>query len=129
MHVTEAQVILFVADTERSAAFYRQLGFQETFRTSQDAPVKIELELGGFSVGLATPGPAAASHGVVPVTAGHRACITLWTDDVEAAYAMALEAGAADHTPPHAFLDGRLRIAFVIDPDEHPVQLVQRVSD
>jgi catechol 2,3-dioxygenase-like lactoylglutathione lyase family enzyme len=128
MRFSDAQVILFVADTERAAAFYRRFGFQETFRTSQDQPVKIEIELGGFSIGLALPAPAAESHGVVPVTTGHRACVTLWTDDVEAAYAMALEAGAQDHTPPHPFLDGKLRIAFVVDPDEHPVQLVQRVE-
>jgi catechol 2,3-dioxygenase-like lactoylglutathione lyase family enzyme len=128
MRFSDAQVILFVADTERAATFYRQFGFEETFRTSGERPVKIELELGGFSIGLALPQPAADSHGVVPVTSGHRACVTLWTDNVEEAYAMALEAGAQDHTPPHAFLDGKLRIAFVIDPDDHPVQLVQRVE-
>jgi catechol 2,3-dioxygenase-like lactoylglutathione lyase family enzyme len=43
MRFSDAQVILFVADTERAAAFYRRFGFQETFRTSQDQPVKIEM--------------------------------------------------------------------------------------
>jgi predicted enzyme related to lactoylglutathione lyase len=125
---TDPQVILFVADCERAAAFYGHFGFGETFRTSASEPVKIEMALGGFGLGLALPGPAAKSHGIDPVDQGHRACITLWTDDVDAAYKLALEAGAADHAAPHPFLDGRLRVAFVVDPDGHPVQLVQRVA-
>jgi catechol 2,3-dioxygenase-like lactoylglutathione lyase family enzyme len=125
---TDPQAILFVADCEASARFYARFGFVESFRTRESPPVKIEMELGGFTLGLALPGPAAESHGITPVTAGHRACITLWTDDVDAGYAMALEAGAVDHAPPHPFLDGRLRVAFVEDPDGHPVQLVQRVG-
>ncbi|MHB8958083.1 MAG: VOC family protein [Candidatus Limnocylindrales bacterium] len=124
----DAQVILFVADTEAAARFYGHFGFRETFRTGETPPIKIEMALGGFGLGLALPGPAAQSHGITPVTAGHRACITLWTDDVEAAYRDALAAGARDHAAPHPFLDGRLRVAFVEDFDGHPVQLVQRVA-
>jgi catechol 2,3-dioxygenase-like lactoylglutathione lyase family enzyme len=123
---TDPQVILFVADPEASGRLYRRFGFRETFRTSPEAPIKVEMALGGFTLGLALPEPAAASHGITPVTSGHRACITLWTDDVEAAYAMALEAGARDHRGPHPFLDGRLRVALVEDLDGHPIQLVQK---
>ncbi|WP_037366594.1 VOC family protein [Nakamurella lactea] len=129
MIFTDPQVILFVADCERAARLYQGFGFRETFRTSADSPVKIELVLGGFGLGLALPGPAAASHGISPVAAGHRACITLWTDDVDAAYRMALDtAGAADILGPHPFLDGRLRVAVVEDLDGHPIQLVQQVA-
>ncbi|PSL01799.1 glyoxalase/bleomycin resistance protein/dioxygenase superfamily protein [Haloactinopolyspora alba] len=129
MEFADPQVILFVADCEAAARFYSLFGFEETFRSSPQAPVKIEMTLGGFGLGLALPGPAADSHGIVPVTSGHRACITLWTDDVEGAYAVALREGAADHTGPHPFLDGKLRVAFVEDPDGHPIQLVQRVTE
>ena len=128
MEFSDPQVILFVADCERAAEFYRVFGFRETYRSAEHDPVKVELELGGFCLGLALPGPAADSHGLTPVTGGHRACITLWTDDVVAAHARALEAGATDHRGPHPFLGGQLRVAFVEDPDGHPVQLVQRVS-
>ncbi|MFT4084926.1 MAG: VOC family protein [Nocardioides sp.] len=127
MEFTDPQVILFVADCERAAAFYAEFGFVERFRAPRQDPVKIEMDLGGFALGLALPGPAAESHGITPVVEGHRAAMTLWTDDVEAAYAHALSVGAADHRGPHPFLDGRLRVAFVEDPDGHPVQLVQRV--
>lgn len=122
------QVILFVHDCERSAAFYATFGFSETFRVPQDQPVKIEMVLGGFELGLALPGPAAESHHITPVSEGHRACITLWTDDVLAAHRAALNAGAVDNLGPHPFLDGRLSVAMVDDPDGHPIQLVQRVD-
>lgn len=125
MEFTSPQAILFVGDCERAAAFYQRFGFRETFRTNPDSPAKVEMTLGGFSLGLALPEPAAQSHGLEPVTSGHRACIALWTDDVDNAYSMALAAGGADQAAPHPFLDGQLRIAFVEDPDGHPVQLVQ----
>lgn len=127
MVFSDPQVILFVADCERAAAFYRQFGFRETFRMTKDGTVKVEMVLNGFGLGLACPETAAEHHGIDPVTHGHRACITVWTTDVDGAYRMALRAGAADHSPPHSYLDGRLRVAFVEDPDGHPVQLVQRV--
>lgn len=128
MRFFDPQVILFVADTERAATFYAQFGFQETFRTSPSSPVKLEMALGDFMLGLALPEPAAASHGITPVTSGHRACITLWTDDVDRAYEAALQHGAVDNRAPHPFLDGRLWVAFVEDLDGHPIQLVQKVA-
>lgn len=128
MEFTDPQVILFVGDCERAARFYAVFGFVETFRTTRQDPVKVELALGGFGLGLALPGPAVESHGLDPVSSGDRACITLWTDDVDGAYQLALASGATDHAGPHPFLDGRLRVAFVRDPDGHPVQFVQRVE-
>lgn len=124
----DPQVILFVNDCERAAAFYSKFGFEERFRSPSEAPVKIEMALGGFLLGLALPQPAAESHGLEPIVTGHRACMTIWTDDVAGAYAMALEAGAHDNSGPHPYLNGQLRLAFVEDPDGHPVQLVQRVA-
>jgi uncharacterized glyoxalase superfamily protein PhnB len=128
MRYTDPQVILFVADCERAAAFYATFGFTETFRVPRERPIKIELALDGFNLGLALPEPAAESHHINPVTVGHRACITLWTDDVEAAYGAALAAGATPNLGPHPFLNGTLTVAMVEDPDGHPLQLVQRVA-
>ncbi len=125
MRFAEPQVILFVADCERSASFYGALGFREQFRSADVHPVKIEMALGGFTLGLALPGPAAESHGLEPVTSGDRACVTLWTDDVEAAYAHAVTSGGTARQAPHPFRDV-LRVAFVNDPDGHPIQLVEK---
>ncbi|MCQ1956265.1 VOC family protein [Arthrobacter sp. zg-Y826] len=128
MKIYNPQVILFVADVARAARFYAALGFNEEFRTTGTgtAPVKIEMSLEGFELGLALPGPAAEAHGLTPVTAGHRACLTLWTDDAAAAYAAALDAGAKPLEGPHPFLDGKLQVAFVEDFDGHPIQFVER---
>lgn len=82
MEFTEPQVILFLSDPERSTRFYGAFGFHETFRTFVESPGKIELSLGGFMLGLSTADSAREHHRLEPVTAGHRACITLWTDDV-----------------------------------------------
>lgn len=127
MEFFDAQVIVFVSDCEAAARFYGTFGFTETFRGGDPVPFKIELVLGGFTLGLALPEPAADHHGITPITAGHRACITIWTDDVDGAFVAALQAGAVEHRTPHPFLDGKLRVAFVEDPDGHPVQLVQSV--
>ena len=50
--------------------------------------------------------------------------VVLWTDDVPASYAALTEAGVPGLAVPHEWL-GRLLIAWVADPDGHPVQLVQ----
>ncbi|MCC9177304.1 VOC family protein [Arthrobacter sp. zg-Y750] len=128
MRIFDPQIILFVADTEGAARFYAALGFVEKFRAAgpDSTPFKIEMSLEGFELGLALPGPAAQEHKLTPVAKSHRACLTLWTDDVAAAYATALNAGAKDLEGPHPFLDGRLRVAFVEDPDGHPLQFVER---
>ncbi len=70
----------------------------------------------------------AESHGLTPVMEGDRACVTLWTDDVDGAHRLALASGASDHAGPHGFLDGRLRVPFVRDPDGQPIQFVQRAG-
>ncbi|WP_084125880.1 glyoxalase/bleomycin resistance/extradiol dioxygenase family protein [Demequina sp. NBRC 110054] len=128
MEFSEPQVILFVGDCERASRFYTALGFRETFRSSPTEPVKVEMTLGGFVLGLALPGPAAESHGLTPVTEGDRACITLWTDDVEAAFAHAVASGGTSRRARHTFRE-TLLVAFVTDPDGHPVQLVQRMAE
>ncbi len=127
MEFSNPQVILFVDDCERAARFYSAFGFEETFCLPQSDPFKIELLKGGFGLGLALPGPARESHGLDPVTEGHRVCMTIWTDDVGGAHQLALDAGATDYAPPHDFLDGSLRVAIVEDPDGHPIQLVERI--
>ena len=127
MKFHDPQVTLFVVDADRSARFYTTFGFAETFRLPEVNPLKVEMSKDGFALGLALPEPARESHGLDPVTTGHRACLTFWTDDVEIAYRLALDAGAEDNRGPHPFLDGALSVAFVEDPDGHPIQLVQRI--
>ena len=118
------QVVLVVEDAERSAAFYARFGFVEVFRAAGDdgAPIHIDAVLDGTRIGFATRSSLHEDHGLVADGAG--AAVVVWTDDVAVALAQLEQAGVPVLGHPRPWL-GRLRIAWVEDPDGHPVQLVQ----
>lgn len=125
------QVNIYSRDVLRGVEFYRNLGFQETFRTPQQGdPIHVELTLDGFTVGIAAVASAVADHGLdlAPSESGRGMEIVLWSDDTDAAFAQLVAAGARPLSEPHDWLDGRLRVAWVTDPDDNPIQLVQRRS-
>ncbi len=118
---------LYSHDLNRAAKFYRAFGFVETFRTpaTGDA-VHIELTLDGFKLGVAAVEAAQRDHGLHPEGEGRWIEVVLWTDDTDGAVRELTKNGARILSPPHDFLDGRLRSAWIADPDGNPVQLVQR---
>jgi catechol 2,3-dioxygenase-like lactoylglutathione lyase family enzyme len=119
------QVILFSEDVLRAAAFYSGLGFVETFRVpTEGAPIHVDLELDGYKLGIASVDSVRDDHGLDPVPRGQRAAVILWTDDVDLAFEELTASGAPALGPPGEWLE-RLRIAWIADPDGHPVQLVQ----
>ncbi|UYM06226.1 VOC family protein [Solicola gregarius] len=121
----EPEVILFSADVERAAAFYRRLGFREVFRVPPaGTPIHVDLELDGYRIGFASIGSARHDHGLDPVVGGQRATVTLWTDDVAAEYERLVSDGVNGLRTPGEWL-GRLLVAWIQDPDGHPIQLVQ----
>jgi glyoxylase I family protein len=123
----DPQVVLFSEDVLRAAAFYRSLGFVETFRTPTDGePVHVDLALDGYKVGIASADSTRRDHGLHPATSGQRTAVILWTDDTVTAHAELVAAGHPSLKPPHPWLD-RLLIAWIADPDGNPVQLVQSV--
>jgi catechol 2,3-dioxygenase-like lactoylglutathione lyase family enzyme len=125
------QVNIYSGDVIRSVEFYRGFGFEETFRTPREGePIHVELVLDGFKVGIAAATSAAADHGLeLDVSKPGRGIeIVLWTDDTDAAFARLIAAGAQVLSEPHDWLGGTLRVAWVADPDENPIQLVQRRS-
>src|SRR3954470_6247515 len=114
---------LYTLDLPRSLAFYQRLGFVETFRTPQEgAPVHVEVTLDGFTVGIATVDAATVDHGLQPQLDGRAIEIVLWTDDTDRAFADLTAGGARVLSPPHDFLE-HLRVAWVTDPDDNPIQL------
>lgn len=122
------EVILFSVDVERAASFYVRLGFREVFRVPESgAPIHVDVELDGYRLGFASVESAREDHGLEPVASGQRGTVTLWTDDTRAAYEALLAEGVAGLQAPHKWL-GRLLIAWVQDPDGHPVQIVQDMS-
>ena len=129
MAFTAPEVILFSGDVERAAAFYERLGFEVTFRVPQEGtPIHVDLQLDGYKIGFASLDSARQDHGLDPVASGQRATITLWTEDTAGAYRTLTAAGVPGLAAPSVWL-GRLLIAWVQDPDGHPIQLVQRLGD
>lgn len=120
------QVTLYSRDLQRALAFYTELGFVEAFRYPKDgAPEHVELLLDGFNLGIATVATAIENHGLSPNLEGRGVELVLWTDDTEAAFARLLSLGARALSAPHDWL-GTLRVAWVADPDDNPIQIVQK---
>ncbi|HSK91426.1 MAG TPA: VOC family protein [Euzebyales bacterium] len=123
----DPQVVLFSRDVEGLAAFYKELGFRETFRVpAHGQPIHIDVGLDNYVIGLASIDSTRDDHGLDPVGDGQRAAVVLWTDDTAAAYQKLVSRGCPSLKPPHRWLD-RLLIAWVADPDDHPLQIVQRL--
>jgi catechol 2,3-dioxygenase-like lactoylglutathione lyase family enzyme len=124
------QVNIYSADVVRLVDFYRGVGFEETFRTPREgAPIHVELNLDGFTLGIAAVTSAATDHGLdLDLSKPGRGMeIALWTDDTDEAFGRLVAAGARVLSEPHDWL-GNLRVAWVADPDHNPVELVQRRS-
>jgi predicted enzyme related to lactoylglutathione lyase len=120
---------LYSRDLPRVVAFYAELGFVETFRTPASGdPTHVQLNLDGFNLGIATVEAARAHHGLRPEGEGRWIEIVLWTDDADAALNALVANGAPVLSPPHDFLGGKLRAAWIADPDGNPIQLVQRIG-
>lgn len=125
---TAPEVILFSADVERAAGFYTRLGFAETFRVPKEGtPIHVDLQLDGYKIGFASIDSSREDHGLDPITSGQRATVTLWTEDTATAYRALTAAGVPGLAAPSVWLD-RLLIAWVQDPDGHPIQLVQALG-
>ena len=120
---------LYSRDLSRAVAFYSQLGFVETFRTPESGkPVHIELTLDEFTLGIATIEAAKAHYGLQPAGEGRWIEIALWAEDTDATVNALVQKGTPLLSAAHDLLDGKLRAAWIADPDGNPVQLVQQKS-
>ena len=123
----DPMINIYSYDLARLAVFYARLGFRETFRTPKEGePIHVEIGLDDFTMGIASVEAAAADHGLSPELGGRPIEIVLWTDDVDRDHGRLTADGAPTLSPPHDFLGGALRAAWVADPDGNPIQLVQR---
>lgn len=120
-------VNLYTRDIEAGIRFYRDLlGFTETFRTPRDGvPEHIELQLGGFTVGLGTVEAAKRVHGVDAAPGSPAMVLVVWTDDVDVACADLAAAGVRVLQPPHDTGNSN-RNALLSDPDGNLVEIVAK---
>lgn len=128
MTIAQLQVNLFCDDVEACLAFYNDLGLPEAFRTPRSGPIDhVEVEAAGVRIGLTSAKVAneLVSLGVAP-TPSPSTEIVLWCDDADALYERALAVGATGVVAPVDSPDGRLRFAWVRDPDAHQVKFVQQ---
>jgi catechol 2,3-dioxygenase-like lactoylglutathione lyase family enzyme len=123
------QVNYYVRDVETSVRFYTSLfGFEETFRTpASGEPTHVEVRLGCLVLGLASIEAARRVHGLDVASGPPRAEVVLWTDDVDRVYEAHISQGVPSLSEPHDFL-GRLRAAWVADPDGNPVEIVHEIT-
>jgi catechol 2,3-dioxygenase-like lactoylglutathione lyase family enzyme len=126
--VAQFQVNLFCTDVEACLAFYNRLGLAEAFRTPASGPIDhVEVEAAGVRIGLTSAKVANALTGLgVDPASGRSTEIVLWCEDSDAFHERAVAAGATSLVPPADSPDGRLRFAWVRDPDGHQVKFVQK---
>jgi catechol 2,3-dioxygenase-like lactoylglutathione lyase family enzyme len=122
------QVNLYSRDLPTAVAFYAKLGFAETFRYPAAGDAEhVELALDAFHLGIATLKTAVENHGLSPDVSGQGVELVLWTDDVDAAFERLTTEGARPLSAPHDWL-ANLRLAWIADPDDNPIQLAQTRS-
>lgn len=119
------QVNIYSRDVETSLDFWSALGFTETFRTpAEGTPDHVELTLHGLKIGIGSAEAGINEHGldIRLDERGRGMEVVLWTDDVDAAHALATGRGARSLQEPRDFR--ALRVAYVLDPDDNPVEFV-----
>lgn len=119
------QVNLWCDDVERCAAFFRRLGMPERFRFPPDGePHQVEVEAAGVRIGFSSARVGDELFGIT-TTPGENTEVVLWCDDVDGLHRLALDAGGRPLTSPTDSPDGRLRYAWLLDPEGHRVKFVQ----
>jgi uncharacterized glyoxalase superfamily protein PhnB len=128
---TNFQINMLVEDAqmEPCVAFYKALGFEETYRTPLEGVaehVEVRLLRLGLTLGISSVTAAQAVHELHVSGQGNAAQMCLWCEDVDAAYDMMLQAGACPMRTPRDFQRGRLRNGWALDPANNLIEVVQQ---
>ena len=121
------QINMLVEDVEPCVSFYKALGFEETYRTPADgAAAHVEVRALDLTLGISSLIAAREAHGLDVSGQGNAVQVCLWCQDVDAAFARMLQAGARAVREPRDFQGGRLRNGWVLDPSGNLVEVVQQ---
>ena len=121
MHPSLSFMRLNVSDMPRMAAFYEKaFGMTEQRRMANGGALEVILTTpGGLDLALQQ-----FKDGRKLTLGDAYGEIGFYIQDVDSAYRRALDAGAASKTPPGG--GGGLRVAVVLDPEGHPIELLRR---
>ncbi|MGP3987982.1 VOC family protein [Streptomyces sp. 3N207] len=123
--IRAGQPTLFTGDIEAMAAFYRTIGFVETYRfPTKEEPVFITLKWSAFHLTLADAAAVRDSTGLpdIGTSGSHRFDITVIVEDVDKTVGALREAGAPVVLEPRDQPWGD-RHAYVTDPEGNYVQI------
>jgi catechol 2,3-dioxygenase-like lactoylglutathione lyase family enzyme len=131
MTISAHHVGLTVTDIDRSQAWYREalgLELQLTFELPGEVRGAMLRAGGGARVELfEVPGAKPGLSFADPPTAMRQAGfghVAFETDDLDGAYARALDAGASPVWAPRQSPEPDRRMAFIHDPDGHLIELI-----
>lgn len=128
MKFESPQVNLYVDDLEVSREFYENIGFVVNFTANiRGKHVHHEMLLDDFILGIASKESARLDHGLNPGK-NRGSELVLWAENTDKSVEFLLKAGASMLSEPHDFLDGKLRVAWVQDPDGNPIQIVSKIK-
>jgi predicted enzyme related to lactoylglutathione lyase len=123
------QLNVLVEDVETCVSFYKAIGFEETYRTPDVGPAEhVEVRAIGLTLGISAISAARDLHGIDVATDGNAVQLCLWCADIDATFEQMLRLGAQAVRSPRDFRGGRLRNAWLRDPGNNVLQLVQRVA-
>ncbi|MEA2348176.1 MAG: lactoylglutathione lyase [Thermoleophilaceae bacterium] len=113
-----------ITDVDKSIAFYKALGFEETGR------IPIREEAINVFMGLPGDGPRLEltfnfdQDGAYDVGTGY-GHIALRVDDLDATLASLEQVGIEPEKPPYSIREGGSRLCFVRDPDDYRIELLE----
>ena len=113
--------ILYVRDVAASLAFYER-AFAQQRRLLHESGQYAELETGATTLAFASHELAASNLPELSLSSGSSFEVCFVTEDVAAAYARAVEAGAEGVSEPQTKPWGQ-QVAYVRDPDANLIEL------
>jgi len=113
-----------ITEIERSVAFYSALGFEELRRMPiREEAINVFMGLPGDGARLELTYNFGVDSYELGTGYGH---IAVTVDDLDATLARLAEQGIEPERPPYTVREGGSRLAFVKDPDQYRVELIER---